>query len=57
MLDVKMSDAALSDVDVVTLASRHTREDYRLLVARPAESSDAVLPLVALDATVTFGTL
>lgn len=52
-----MKDAALSDVDVTTLVSRHTGESYRVLVARPADPPDAPLPVVALDATVSFGTL
>jgi predicted alpha/beta superfamily hydrolase len=52
-----MSDAALSDVDAVTLKSCHTHEGYRILVARPAESADVPLPLLVLDATVTFGTV
>jgi len=52
-----MDDAALSDVDVATLVSRHTQDEYRVLVGRPGESTDAVLPLVALDATISFGTL
>lgn len=52
-----MKDAALSDVDVTTLVSRHTGESYRVLVAGPADPLDAPLPVVALDASVSFGTL